>query len=101
MSPIKSNYRVYVGSTGAGRTRHGYRTGTTNNTDGSSTGAVSKNTDHNMKIVRSGSSFTYYFNGTSLGSKTATFFSDYTMFGIHTVQWNTGTTTVSNIKINE
>ena len=99
VSPIKSNYRVYIGGTGTGKTRYGYRTTSTTNTEGSTSDAVSLNTDHNMKIVRNGNTFTYYFNGNQLGTKTVSFFGNYSMFGIHTVQWNKGTTTISNIKI--
>ena len=99
VSPIKSNYRVFIGNSGSGNTRHGYRTTTTTNTGGSTSGEVSLNTDHTMKIVKSGTTFSYYFNDVLMGTKTVSFWSNYNMFGVHTVQWNKGTTTISNLKI--
>ena len=99
VSPIKSNYRVFVGNSGGGNTRQGYRTTSTTNTNGSISGEVSLNTVHNMKIVKEGSTFSYYLGTKLLGTRTVTFWSDYNMFGVHTVQWNTGTTTISNLKI--
>ena len=99
VSPIKSNYRVYIGNSGSGYTRHGYRTTSTTNTGGSTSGEVSLNTDHTMKIVREGNTFSYYFNDVLMGTKTVSFWTSYNMFGVHTVQWNKGTTTISNLKI--
>ncbi len=99
VSPIKSNYRVFIGGSGSGYTRYGYRTTSTTNTAGSVSGAVSTNTDHTMKIVKNGTTFSYYFNGSLLGTKTVSFWTNYNMFGVHTVQWNKGTTTISNLKI--
>ena len=100
VSPIKSNYRVFIGNSGSGNTRYGYRTTTTSNTGGSTSGEVSLNTTHNMKIVKEGTNFKYYLNDRLLGSKILPiFWTDYHMFGVHTVQWNTGTTTISDLKI--
>ena len=102
VSPIKSNYRVFIGNSGDGNTRYGYRTTSTNNTGGSTSGEVSLNTTHNMKIVKEGTLFNYYLNDRLLGSKTITgFWFDYHMFGVHTVQWNRGTTTISDLKIKQ
>jgi len=99
VSPIKSNYRVFIGNSGGGNTRQGYRTTSTTNTNGSISGEVSLNTVHNMKIVKEGSTFSYYLGTKLLGTRTVSFWSDYNMFGVHTVQWNKGTTTISNLKI--
>lgn len=100
VSPIKSNYRVYIGNSGNGNTRYGYRTTSTINAGGSTSGEVSLNTTHNMKIVKEGNNFKYYFNDSLLGSKILpVFWTDYHMFGVHTVQWNRGTTTISDLKI--
>lgn len=100
VSPIKSNYRIFIGNSGNGNTRYGYRTSTTVNAGGSTSGEVSLNTTHNMKIVKEGTLFKYYLNDRLLGSKTITgFWADYHMFGVHTVQWNRGTTTISDLKI--
>ena len=52
-----------------------------------------------MRIVKNGTSFEYYVNDELLGTKTVNFWTNYHMFGIHTVQWNTGTTTISDLKI--
>ena len=101
VSPIKSNYRIFIGNSGRGNTRHGYRTTSTSNIGGSSSGEVSLNTTHNMKIVKEGSMFKYYLNDRFLGSETITFWANYHMFGVHTVQWNTGTTTISDLKIKQ
>lgn len=102
VSPIKSNYRVFIGNSGKGNTRCGYRTTSTNNTGGSTSGEVSLNTTHNMKIVKEGTLFKYYFNDKLLGSKTIpAFWTNYHMFGVHTVQWNRGTTTISDLKIKQ
>ena len=102
VSPIKSNYRIFIGNGGNGNTRYGYRTTTTVNTGGSTSGEVSLNTTHNMKIVKEGTLFKYYLNDRLLGSKTITgFWFDYHMFGVHTVQWNRGTTTISDLKIKQ
>jgi len=96
VSPVKSNYRVYLGGNDSGVGRYGYRT-TSSST--STSGTVSANTVYDMKITRNSDTFNYYLNDNLLGTKTASFFSNYNMFGIHTVQWNTGTTTISNLKI--
>ena len=102
VSPIKSNYRIFIGNSGNGNTRYGYRTSTTVNAGGSTSGEVSLNTTHNMKIMKEGTLFKYYLNDRLLGSKTITgFWADYHMFGVHTVQWNRGTTTISDLKIKQ
>lgn len=102
VSPPKSNYRIFIGNSGNGKTRYGYRTTSTMNVGGSTSGEVSLNTTHNMKIVKKGSMFKYYFNDRFLGSETITgFWADYHMFGVHTVQWNRGTTTISDLKIKQ
>lgn len=102
VSPIKSNYRIFIGNGGNGNTRYGYRTTSTINVIGSISGEVSLNTTHNMKIVKEGTLFKYYLNDRLLGSKTITdFWANYHMFGVHTVQWNRGTTTISDLKIKQ
>ena len=102
VSPPKSNYRIFIGNSGNGNTRYGYRTTSTVNAGGSTSGEVSLNTTHNMKIVKEGTLFKYYLNDRLLGSKTITVFWDnYHMFGVHTVQWNRGTTTISDLKIKQ
>ena len=98
VTPIKSNYRVLLGTSGAGAIRYGYRT---NSTNASTTGSISVNTDVSMRIVKSGTSFRYYVNNELLGTKTVSFWTNYHMFGIHTVQWNRGTTTISDLKIKQ
>lgn len=100
VSQIKSNYRIFIGNGGNGKTRYGYRTTSTIKAEGSTSGEVSLNTTHNMKIVKEGTLFKYYFNDRLLGSKTIpSFWANYHMFGVHTVQWNRGTTTISDLKI--
>lgn len=102
VSPIKSNYRIFIGNSGGGNTRYGYRTTSTINAGGTTSGEVSLNTTHNMKIVKEGTLFKYYLNDRLLGSKTITnFWANYHMFGVHTVQWNRGTTTISDLKIKQ
>ena len=102
VSPPKSNYRIFIGNSGNGKTRYGYRTTSTINAGGSTSGEVSLNTTHNMKIVKEGTLFKYYLNDRLLGSKTITgFWTNYHMFGVHTVQWNRGTTTISDLKIKQ
>ena len=96
VTPIKSNYRVLLGNSGSGVIRYGYRTTSTN---ASTKGSIGVNTDVSMRIVKNGTSFRYYVNDELLGTKTVNFWANYHMFGIHTVQWNTGTTTISNLKI--
>ena len=102
VSPPKSNYRIFIGNSGNGNTRYGYRTTSTVNAGGSTSGEVSLNTTHNMKIVKEGTLFKYYLNDILLGSKTIPdFWANYHMFGVHTVQWNRGTTTISDLKIKQ
>ena len=102
VSPIKSNYRIFIGNSGSGKTRYGYRTTSTIKEEGSTSGEVSLNTTHNMKIVKEGTHFKYYLNDKLLGSKTIpVFWDNYHMFGVHTVQWNRGTTTISDLKIKQ
>ena len=102
VSPIKSNYRIFIGNSGNGNTRCGYRSTSTSNIGGTATAEVSANTTHNMKIVKEGTLFKYYLNDKLLGSKTIpAFWTDYHMFGVHTVQWNRGTTTISDLKIKQ
>ncbi len=102
VSPVKSNYRIFIGNSGNGNTRYGYRTTSTINAGGSTSGEVSLNTTHNMKIVKEGTLFKYYLNDRLLGSKTITgFWANYHMFSVHTVQWNRGTTTISDLKIKQ
>lgn len=102
VSPIKSNYRIFIGNSGNGNTRYGYRTTSTTNTGGSTSGEVSMNTTHNMKIVKKDTHFNYYLNDRLLGSeRIPNFWTDYHMFGVHTVQWNRGTTTISDLKIKQ
>ena len=98
VTPIKSNYRVLLGSSGAGAIRYGYRTTSTN---ASTTGSIRVNTDVSMRIVKNGVSFKYYVNDEWVGTKVVDFWTDYHMFGIHTVQWNRGTTTISDLKIKQ
>lgn len=102
VSPPKSNYRIFIGNNGGGKTRCGYRTTSTTNTGGSTSGEVSLNTTHNMKIVKKDTRFEYYFNDILLSSRIVPlFWADYHMFGVHTVQWNRGTTTISDLKIKQ
>ena len=102
VSPIKSNYRIFIGNSGNGNTRYGYRTTSTMNDGGFTSGEVSLNTTHNMKIVKEGSLFNYYLNDILLGSFAIPgFWANYHMFGVHTVQWNRGTTTISDLKIKQ
>lgn len=102
VSPIKSNYRIFIGNSGNGNTRCGYRTTSTTNEGGSTSGEVSLNTTHNMKIVKKGTRFEYYLNDRLLSSRIVpNFWTDYHMFGVHTVQWNRGTTTISDLKIKQ
>ena len=102
VSPIKSNYRIFIGNSGNGNTRYGYRTTSTVNAGGSTSGEVSLNTTHNMKIVKEGTHFNYYLNDRLLGSEILPiFWANYHMFGVHTVQWNRGTTTISDLKIKQ
>ena len=102
VSPIKSNYRIFIGNSGNGNTRWGYRTTSTTNEVGSTIGEVSLNTTHNMKIVKKDNRFDYYLNDRLLSSRIASnFWADYHMFGVHTVQWNRGTTTISDLKIKQ
>lgn len=102
VSPIKSNYRIFIGNSGRGNTRYGYRTTSTSNNGGSTSGEVSLNTTHNMKIVKEGTHFKYYLNDRLLGSEIIpNFWTNYHMFGVHTVQWNRGTTTISDLKIKQ
>ena len=102
VSPPKSNYRIFIGNSGRGNTRYGYRTTSTINAGGSTSGEVSLNTTHNMKIVKEGTHFKYYLNDRLLGSEIIpAFWTDYHMFGVHTVQWNRGTTTISDLKIKQ
>ena len=102
VSPIKSNYRIFIGNSGNGNTRCGYRTTSTTNEGGSTSGEVSLNTTHNMKIVKKDTRFEYYLNDRLLSSRIVpNFWTDYHMFGVHTVQWNRGTTTISDLKIKQ
>ena len=102
VSPIKSNYRAFIGNSGDGHIRYGYRTTSTVNDGGTTSGEVSLNTTHNMKIVKEGTHFKYYLNDRLLGSEILPlFWTDYHMFGVHTVQWNRGTTTISDLKIKQ
>lgn len=102
VSPPKSNYRIFIGNSGNGKTRYGYRTTSTINEGGFTSGEVSLNTTHNMKIVKEGTLFNYYLNDRLLGSfAIPNFWADYHMFGVHTVQWNRGTTTISDLKIKQ
>ena len=98
VTPIKSNYRVLLGNSGAGAIRYGYRTTSTN---ASTTGSIGVNTDVSMRIVKEGTTFKYYVNNELLGTKTVNFWTNYHMFGVHTVQWNRGTTTISDLKIKQ
>ena len=98
VTPIKSNYRVLLGNSGAGDIRYGYRT---TSTFASTTGSIGINTDVSMRIVKNGTSFKYYVNNELLGTKTVLFWTNYHMFGVHTVQWNRGTTTISDLKIKQ
>ena len=102
VSPPISNYRIFIGNSGNGNTRYGYRTKTTVSEGGSTSGEVSLNTTHNMKIVKQGTLSKYYLNDRLLGSKPTTgFWENNHMFGVHTVQWNRGTTTISDLKIKQ
>ena len=98
VTPIKSNYRVLLGNSGAGAIRYGYRT---TSTFASTTGSIGVNTDVSMRIVKEGTTFKYYVNNELLGTKTVSFWTNYHMFGVHTVQWNRGTTTISDLKIKQ
>ena len=98
VTPIKSNYRVLLGNSGIGLIRYGYRT---TSTHASTAGMISVNTDVSMRIVKNGTSFKYYVNNELLGTKTVSFWTNYHMFGIHTVQWNRGITTISDLKIKQ
>ena len=98
VTPIKSNYRVLLGNSGAGAIRYVYRTISTN---ASTTGSIGINTDVSMRIVKEGTTFKYYVNNELLGTKTVSFWTNYHMFGVHTVQWNRGTTTISDLKIKQ
>lgn len=99
VSPIKGNYRAYIGCTGGGKRSYGIRSTSTN---GSETGTFNVNTDYSCKIVKESTSFTYYLDNNQLGSRTGvSWWSNYTDWSFYIVQWNTGTTTIKNIKLKQ
>ena len=99
VNPIKGNYRTYIGCTGGGKTAYGIRTTSTNGSEVGTTNSFTLDTDHTCKIVKSGHTLTYYRDGETLGAKTENWWSNYSNWSFYIVQWNTGTTTISNIKL--
>lgn len=95
-SPVKGNYRAYIGSTGGGAMSYGIRDTSTN---GNSTGTFPLNTSVHCKIVKTGHTLSYYIDDTLLGTKTENWFGNYTDWSFYLVQWNTGTTTIQNINL--
>lgn len=98
-SPIKGNYRAYIGCTGGGKKAYGIRTTSTNGSEVGSANSFSTGTDHTCKISKSSDTFTYIVDGDTLGTKTENWWSSYSSFSFYIVQWNTGTTTIKDIKL--
>ena len=98
-SPIKGNYRTYIGCTGGGKKAYGVRTTSTNGSEYGNAGTFTQNTDHTCKISKSSSTFTYTVDNTVLGTKTENWWSNYSDWSFYIVQWNTGTTTIKDIKL--
>ena len=98
-SPIKGNYRTYIGCTGGGKKAYGVRTTSTNGSEYGTAGSFTQNADHTCKISKSSSTFTYTVDNTVLGTKTENWWSNYSDWSFYIVQWNTGTTTIKDIKL--
>lgn len=88
------NYYMYMGTSSAGNGGYGVRTTTTNN---SSTGSSTAGDTLHCKIVKKGSTLTYYLNNVLKGTKTAEWISNYSEWSIYLTLWEITTTTVSNI----
>lgn len=98
-SPTKANYRLSLGSDSQSETKKRYagvRTTSTNNVYGS---AISSNTYYDCKIVRNGNDVSFYFDGTSFGSKTQSFFEDYSDFSIYGITWRYCSIAVKDITL--
>ena len=97
ISPVKGNYRAWIGCNSSGAGTYGTRTTSSN---GSTGGSFTLSTAQAVKIVKSGTSFDFYLNGTKLGTKSgATWWANYSDWSLYLVQWTTGTTSLSNIKL--
>lgn len=94
---VNSNYRVALGLWTNGKATYFSRDTESSATQSSTNFNI--NTVRHCKIVKSGTTFTYYLDGTSLGTKTINWWSNYHDWGIYLLQWNRYNTTISNMKI--
>jgi len=93
------NY-IYVGSSTANN--GGYGTKTSGTTDNTSTGKIGTNIIHRWKIVRTGSTISYYLNGTLKGTKTVPdWVADCHEWSLYLQGWNTSDITVNNVAMNQ
>ena len=90
------NY-IYCGTSTAGN--GGYGTKRTGTTDNSSAGAVTAGDTLHYKIVKTGTTISYYLNNVLRGTKTATWITDTHTWSMYLQLWNNGETTIRNLSL--
>ena len=90
---------VFIGTTSSngGKFNYGYRISTTTSTNSNKTPSV--DTNYHCKIIREGNTFSYYVDDTLLGTKSFSNFAGYEDFRVSAWIWNTGTQTISKVKL--
>ena len=96
-SPAKSNYRIGVGVWTNGEVYYTVRTASSTNIQ--TTANWELGTTKHCKIVKRGTTVSYYCDDVHLGDLTVNWWSNYTDFSIYGYCWNTsqGNSTVENI----
>ena len=91
-----TNYRATLGTADG---KHYYSTRSTSTSE-SYGGTYSSDTYYHYKLTREGSTIKFYVDDTLLGTKTASFFSNYSTWCIYSIIWGANTTQyVKNVRI--
>lgn len=91
-----TNYRATLGTADG---KHYYSTRSTSTSE-SYGGTYDSNTYYHYKLTREGSTIKFYVNDDLIGTKTASFFSNYSTWCIYSIIWGANTSqSVKNVRI--
>ena len=95
-----ANYRVGIGFDIISNTLKNYANNRTTTSSASSPNTMSKNTYYSFKLVKNGTTMTFYYDNTQFATKTVTWLENYNSFDIYTLLWNATGNTISykNVK---
>ena len=99
VSGTQPRYGLFIDNRGDSTGGIGYRNNGNTVSIGSTFSTYTVNEYHTVRIVRSGSSLTFYFDGDSKGTQAINYLDNYADWGFYFHLWNNGTMTVRNLSI--